>query len=115
MIVKNFTLPSFEDWTKKSCSYNEKIGAYYCSVCVWGGCPEGLIYVLAVADCKIPSNAYATQIVYKTFICDENTADGEKKLKEWYDSLQPELNEKWKAFVTQTYFVDRKDDIDDIP
>ena len=102
--------PHLKTGQKRAAHTTKKIGAYYCSVCVWGSCPEGLIYVLAVADCKIPSNAYATQIVYKTFICDENTADGEKKLKEWYDSLQSELNEKWKTFVKQTYLVDRKND-----
>jgi len=109
MIVKDFTLPTFEEWTKKSCSYSEKIGAYYCSVHVWGSCPEGLIYVLAVSDCKIPSNMYAARIIYKAFICDENTEDGEKKLKEWYDSLQLELNQKWQDFMKQTYLIDEKE------
>lgn len=105
MTIKTFEFPSFEEWNKTR-KYSQKIGDYTCAIeTVAGWCNVNTKndYEAVIANSDNPTNIHVKKIFNKCINdCDESD---EKTLKEWYEAVIVELNDKWKAFILDTYFI----------
>lgn len=102
MIVKTFTFPSFEEWNKTQ-NYSQTIGDYTCAIkTVAWGCNGNIKnnYQAVIANSDNPTNIYVDKIFTEHISCD---VSDKKTLKEWYEAIIVTLNDKWKAFILETY------------
>lgn len=103
MRSKTFEFPSFESWNGNQQEYNQKIGAYTCVIkpTSWGAKDKKVTYAAAIANSDYPTNIYVHPIFAESIRCNPHD---EKTLKKWYEAVTVKLNDRWKAFILETYF-----------
>ncbi len=100
MTLKTFTFPSFEEWNKEQ-EYYEKIGAYTCAIEVSEWAHDESKYVAAFAASDDPIITFLKKDFYSSIECDPHDY---QTLKNWYEKVTVEINDKWKYFILDTYF-----------
>lgn len=105
--IKTFQLPTFDEWCEHQKSYKANIGIFTCTVETFSWGPHSTTFMLAIAPCPVPSNIYAEQIIRRAYECDWSEIDAADKLKQWYESLQPMLDDRWTEYVQKTFLTEK--------
>ena len=100
MTVKHFEFPTFEEWKKKDCSWESRIGEYNIRIAVFSWGDKSTTYAFGVAACPTPLHIWSSRIYYEPFHC----SNGEG-LEEWYNGQISKFKEFWEAYIKTTYLI----------
>lgn len=105
MKVKEFNLPTFDEWNNNDNKYVGNIGGYICDIEAfsWNVNGKSINYEFAVACNQNPLNIYSETKFRRTF---KYIKGEEDKLRDWYNKTCEEFKEFWIKFIKETFLVE---------
>lgn len=98
MKVKHFDFPTFEEWKKKNCEWESRLGEYNIEIGVFCWGKDSTTYAFGVAARQNPLNVYSSRIYYQPFTC-----EGGNGLEDWYNSEIEKFRAFWEDYIKKTY------------